>query len=392
METGTTTGATQTTAGLPRAAYVHVPFCAHRCGYCDFTVIAGRDDLFGRYLAALQRELQRLGEPHEVDTLYIGGGTPTQLPADELARLLEMLLHWFPLAADGEFTVEANPSGLSARKIRILAQNGVNRLSLGVQSFDRAVLARLERDHRPEDIARVVERIRPHIDNIAFDLIFGVPGQSLEVWQHTLQCALRCEPRHISTYGLTYEKGTRFWSRRHKGELVPVGEELERDMYACAMDVLAAAGFEQYEISSFARPGFRCRHNEVYWRGEPFYGVGPGAARYVNGRRELNHRSVTTWMKRLLSGLSPTAEVEVLDEQERARELLVLRLRHADGIDRDDFRRRTGFAVEDLIGTEIERHRRSGLLEDDGRRIRLSRAGRFLADSVAADMLVPGTA
>jgi oxygen-independent coproporphyrinogen-3 oxidase len=371
----------------PRSVYIHVPFCAHRCGYCDFTLVAGREELIGDYLRGLEWELSRLERPRDVETLFVGGGTPSHLPPPQLARLMELLRQWYRLAEDCEFSVEANPAGFDQAKIDVLLDAGVNRVSLGVQSFDDPMLSLLERDHHAADVVTVMERLRGRCANVSFDLIFGVPGQTLPLWRETLKRAIELGPTHVSTYGLTFERGTSFWSRRRKGQIVAAPEELERAMYAAAMDDLAAAGFEQYEISSFARPGYRCRHNQVYWSGRPYFGFGPGAARYINGRRESNHRSVTTWLKRVLAGESPVGDAETLSPEERARERIVLGLRRTEGLDRDEFRRETGFDVEMLAAAALARHHRAGLLEIIGSRIRLTREGRFLADSVIVDFL-----
>src|SRR5580704_16039139 len=369
----------------PRSAYIHVPFCVHRCGYCDFTLVARRDDLIDAYLDALAIDLARLERPREIDTLFFGGGTPTQLPVPQLNRLLSLARHWFPPAPGAEICVEANPAGLDDDKVAVLADAGVNRVSLGVQSFDSEVLELLERDHRGSDIPAVVERVRRSIPNLGLDLIFGVPGQTLELWRTTLSTALALEPTHLSTYGLTFEKGTAFQSRLDKGLLQRCDEESEREMYALTMDELPRAGFEQYELSNFARPGVRCRHNEVYWAGKPFFGFGPGAARYAAGRRDLNHRSVTTWIKRVLAGQSPIAESEELPPEGRARELVMLNLRRCEGLDLGEFREQTGFDFHRLAGDALPRHVRQGLLEQTNGRVRLTREGRFLADSVFAE-------
>jgi oxygen-independent coproporphyrinogen-3 oxidase len=371
----------------PRSAYIHVPFCVHRCGYCDFTLVARRDDLIDAYLEALAIDLARLERPREVDTLFFGGGTPTHLPAPQLAQLMSLARRWFPPAPGAEICVEANPAGLDDAKVAVLAEAGVNRVSLGVQSFNTAVLELLERDHRGHDIPAVVERVRHSIPNLGLDLIFGVPGQTLELWRATLTSALALDPTHLSTYGLTFEKGTAFQSRLDKGLLHRCDEECEREMYALTMDELPRAGFEQYELSNFARPGFRCRHNEVYWAGRPFFGFGPGAARYALGRRELNHRSVTTWINRVLAGRSPIAESEELSPEERARELVMLNLRRCSGLDLIEFHEQTGFDFRQLAGDALPKHLRQGLLEEQDGHVRLTREGRFLADTVFAEYL-----
>lgn len=373
---------------LLRAAYLHVPFCIHRCGYCDFTVIAQRDDLIPAYMDALCRELEQLQTPRPVETIFIGGGTPTHLASAELSRLLQLTREWFPLQANGEFSVEANPLGLDAPRLRVLAEAGVNRLSLGVQSFDSQVLEVLERDHRAGEIHQAVTTARPYFQNISLDLIFGVPGQSLESWEATLQQAIGLQPQHISTYGLTFEKGTPFWNRRRKGELPQIDEDLERAMYALAMDQLAAAGYRQYELSNFAKPGFECRHNQVYWAGEGYYAAGPGAARYINGRRETNHRSVTTWIERLRLGKSPVMDAEELPPEGRAREMLMLGLRRTAGIDRELFAQHSGFRVEELAEEALRKHIAGGFVEESPLgTIRLTHAGRFVADTVIVDFV-----
>lgn len=372
----------------PQAAYLHVPFCVHRCGYCDFTVIAGRDDLIPAFLSAMERELSSLDSPQPVRTLFLGGGTPTHLPPTALRKFLQLASTWFPSSVDGEFSVEANPADLTDEKIALLANAGVNRVSLGAQSFDAAALDVLERDHTPERIADVVRSLQAAgIENVSLDLIFGVPGQSLDSWQNSLRQAIELEPKHISTYGLTIEKGTAFWNRVAKDELRTLPDELERTMYAVAIDELSAAGFEQYELSNFARPGFACRHNQTYWQGEAYYGFGPGAARYLNGSRETNHRSVFTWLKRIEAGESAVMDSETLTPQDRAHERLALGLRMMAGIDLQEFRSSTGFTIEDLAGAAIEQHLENGLLEIHAGRLRLTREGRFVADTITVDML-----
>ena len=371
----------------PRAAYLHVPFCAHRCGYCDFTLVAGRDDLTDDYLRAMSVELASLETPREVDTVFFGGGTPTHLPPRQLAELLELTQKWFVLAPGYEWSVEANPFGLSDEKIELLADAGVNRISLGVQSFDADVLKLLERDHRADEVVSAVERIRRRIENVGLDLIFGVPGQSLDLWRETLSKAIKLKPTHLSTYGLTFEKGTAFWTRREKGALAQLPDELERDMYAATMGDLAVAGFEHYEISNFARHGFRCRHNQTYWQAIPYYGFGPGAARYINGVRSSNHRSTTTWIKRVLAGERAIGMTEELEPEHRAREALVLGLRQLEGVRRDRFQQLTGFDLDELAGSEIARQLAAKNIDDFGDGIRLSRTGIFLADSVIVDFL-----
>jgi oxygen-independent coproporphyrinogen-3 oxidase len=218
-------------------------------------------------------------------------------------------------------------------------------------------------------------------------LIFAAPGETLDLWFADLDAAIELRPDHISTYGLTFEQGTSFWSRREHGELLGVDEELERAMYAGAIDRLTAAGFEHYEVSNFARPGRRSRHNEVYWSGRGYFAAGAGAARYVGGVRETNHRSVTTWLARVLAGESPVAEREELDPEARAREHLVFSLRRLEGISTSEFRARTGYSVEELAGDAAEKFAALGLFSNDGGRLRLTREGLFVSDAIWPELL-----
>jgi putative oxygen-independent coproporphyrinogen III oxidase len=269
----------------------------------------------------------------------------------------------------------------------VLADHGVNRVSLGAQSFHPELLAVLERAHNPEEITRAVERVRRRIDNVSLDLIFGVPGQTESLWRADLAHALALEPDHLSTYGLTYEKGTPLWKRRQRGQLRPLDEDAELTLYALAIDTLEASGFEHYEISNFARPGRRCLHNLTYWANEAYFGFGMGAARYVLGRRELNTRDLQRYIRQALSGQSVTWQSEELPPLERARETMAVQLRRAEGIDRAGFRPQTGFDLDVVAGAALARHVDQGLLTDDGRCVRLTRRGKYVADAVIERLL-----
>jgi oxygen-independent coproporphyrinogen-3 oxidase len=364
-----------------------VPFCAHHCGYCDFAVATGQDHLIERYLDALSAELSTLTTSQPVTTLFLGGGTPTHLDATQLERLLVLLRRWLLLEPGGEFSVEANPDSLSRDKVGVLADHGVNRVSLGAQSFHPHLLRVLERRHQPEEVPQAVERIRGRIGEVSLDLIFGVPGQGLEEWQADLARALSLGPDHVSTYGLTFEKGTRLWKQRQRGQLVPLDEETEREMYRVAMETLEAAGFEHYEISNFARPGRRSRHNQVYWANDAYFGFGLGAARYVRFRREVNTRDLTAYLRRALAGESATQQSEELCPEERARETMAVQLRRAEGIDRIGFENQTGFDLETVASASLPHLIDQGFLADGGRYVFLTRQGKYVADAVIERLL-----
>ncbi len=371
----------------PRSAYLHVPFCARRCGYCNFAIVVGRDDLAGDYLRAIELELSQLETPRPVETLYFGGGTPTRLSLAELKQLCELAKRWFPLPPGHEWTVEANPADVTPELLDMLVEEGVTRVSLGGQSFRAVKLAVLERDHAPEDVARTVKLCQERGLAVAIDLIFAAPGETLAQWLDELDEAIALRPQHLSTYGLTFEKGTSFWTRRAKGELIEAEEELQRDMYLAAIDALAAADFEHYEVSNFARPGQRSRHNEAYWSGAGYFAAGPGAARHVDGVRETNHRSPTTWLKRMLGGESPVAQREELSPEERAREHLVFGLRRLEGVERTEFAAQTGFDIDALAGKEIAKYTNLGLLHADNHNVRLTRKGLLVSDAIWPDLL-----
>lgn len=393
------------TMACPRAAYIHVPFCRHRCGYCNFTLVAGRDDLIEDYLRAIELELFGLEtareynapaglvvddahlSPRQVDTLYFGGGTPTYLRPAQLRRLATVVLDRYPLASGYEWTVEANPIDIDEPMVETLAALGVTRVSIGGQSFQPEKLKLLERDHLPRHIERAVRLVRAANMQVALDLIFAAPGETLEQWAMDLQMAISLAPDHVSTYGLTFERGTTFWSRRLRSSLEEVAEDLQREMYELAIERLTTVRFEHYEISNFARPGYRSRHNQVYWSGDGYFAAGPGATRYVNGVRETNHRSTTTYIKRVLAGISPVAEREELSPEARARELLVFGLRRIEGISRGEFAKHTGYELDRLVDAPLRKFVNLGLLNDDGERIKLTPAGLFVSDAIWPEML-----
>lgn len=375
----------------PRAVYVHVPFCLHHCGYCDFTLVANRDHLIPEYLRLLAVELEQLTQdvlrPLEVDTIFIGGGTPTHLSPADLQTLLNTIHRHFCLAADGEYSIEANPDGLCDERLNLLRTNGVTRLSLGVQSFDPNVLKTLERQHSPESAIDAVQRAAQVFDNVSLDLIFGVPSQSLESWHATLKTAISLPIQHISTYGLTYEQGTPFFRRERAGALHRTPDLLERQMYQDGIAMLADAGFRHYEVSNFAKPHFQCRHNRVYWNADEYFAFGPGAARYLHGIRSTNVRSVVKWLRAVQNGGDWIEDIEELTAEEKAREAIMLALRLIEGLNIDAFERRFRMNLSDLAAEEMKSHIEHGNLEVIDGNLRLTPTGLMIADTVVSDFL-----
>lgn len=371
----------------PRHAYVHVPFCRHRCGYCDFTLVAGRDDLVDRYLAALAVELDRLAGPLDLDTLYLGGGTPSHLGPAGLRRLFALLQERLRVASAAELTLEANPLDVTEAFLEAAVECGVNRVSLGAQSFDPATLRALDRDHAPADVHGAVGRLLDAGLTVSVDLMTAAPGQTLLEVENDLTAVVGLGVQHVSVYCLTWEKGTAFEAARRRGDLAPVPEHLERAMFEAAIDRLEAAGFEHYEVSNFARPGFRCRHNEAYWDCRPWEAFGPGAARFDGRTRITNHRSTTAWISRTLAGEDAGGDVDAMNPEQAARERIVVGLRRRDGVSRAAFRAASGFVLDALIAGSLRRWLESGLATDDGDRVRLTRAGLLVSDGLWADVL-----
>jgi oxygen-independent coproporphyrinogen-3 oxidase len=380
----------------PRHAYVHVPFCRHRCGYCDFTLVAGRDDLVDRYFAAVARELERIpraaASPDgwaclQLDTLYLGGGTPSHLGVDGLRTLFAILRERLRPVAGAEVSLEANPLDVTAEFVAAARDCGVTRVSLGGQSLDAATLRALDRDHEPDDVRRAVGLLHDAGLVVSLDLMTAAPGQSLAAVEADLAAAVALGPEHVSVYCLTWEQGTAFAAARRRGDLAAAPDELERAMFEAAIDRLEAAGYEHYEVSNFARPGHRCRHNEAYWDCRPWEAVGPGAARFDGRTRTTNHRSTTTWMTRVLAGEDFSGDVDAMSIEDAARERLVVGLRRRDGVDRAAFRAASGCELDAVAGPAVARWVAAGLANDLGPHVRLTRTGLLVSDTLWADVL-----
>jgi len=372
---------------VPQSAYIHIPFCRHRCGYCNFSVLPGRLELADSFLEALRIELEQLQHPAPVDTLFLGGGTPTRLSIEHLHRLFDLLDQWLPIRGSGELSVEANPEDITAELLGCLKSRGVNRISLGIQSFALPKLKMLERTHDRVTAGRAIEMAAAVIGNVSIDLIFAAPGETPDQWRDDVACALSLPINHLSTYSLTYEKGTQFWSRMRKGNLISVDEDDELRMYQDVRQMASNAGWEHYEISNFAKPSFRCRHNLAYWQGRGWYAMGPGAARFVEGRREVNHRSPTTYIRKVSDGQSPIAESESINNQQWACERAAFGIRMIDGVDFGIIAAETGVDVALLRQNEIARCVDSGWLNVTGSHYQLTATGILMADTVAAELL-----
>ena len=377
----------------PFGIYLHVPFCAVRCGYCDFNTYtlpelgpgASTDDFADTALRELDLAATVLGDAAPgVDTVFVGGGTPTLLPAADLVRLVDGVRDRFGLAADAEVTTEANPDSVSAADLETLAAGGFTRVSIGMQSAVPHVLATLDRTHDPERVGTAVAAARAAGLATSLDLIYGTPGESLEDWRTSLDAALGHRPDHVSAYALVVEEGTRMAAQVRRGELpLPDGDD-EADKYELADATLGGAGYSWYEVSNWARSDAgRCRHNEGYWRGGAWWGVGPGAHSHVGGVRWWNVKHPRGYAARLAAGKSPAAGREVLTGEQRHDEevLLGVRLREGLGVERLGPEGRS--AVAGLVA--------GGLLDGTAavrdRRAVLTLRGRLMADTVVRRLL-----
>jgi oxygen-independent coproporphyrinogen III oxidase len=369
---------------LPEHVYVHVPFCARRCSYCDFAIAVRRDTPVDAFVAGIAAEMAaRFGPAGEagawpVRTLYFGGGTPSRLGGDGVRRLIDTLRRWLTVLPDTEVTLEANPDDVTPDVATAWRDVGVNRLSLGGQSFHENVLRWMHRTHDVGQIGRAVDTVRrAGIENVSLDLIFAVPDALDRVWDADLERALALEPSHLSLYGLTIEDGTPLGRWRDRGEVSEAAEERYADEFVRAHERAGAAGFEHYEVSNFARPGRRSRHNSSYWSGVPYLGVGPAAHGFDGATRRWNESAYPAWLSRVLAGEDPMAGSERLTDDDRAAEAVYLGLRTTDGLDVDG---------GDL--TVVQPWLDAGWGERTGARLRLSAAGWLRLDALAAALTV----
>lgn len=367
--------------------YVHLAFCPYLCPYCDFAKWPYRRSSAERYLEALYAELDTL-EPRPASTIFLGGGTPNAYDARRLRALITRLRAHFPPDGEPEISVELNPELVRAGDFEVYREAGVTRLSIGVQSFEDAEIATLGRGHTVRDVERAVGWARDAgIPSVSLDLMFAVPGQTPESWSRSLERALSLGPDHVSTYGLTVEEGTPYAALRAREPERFFDDEREAELYDLAIARLEGAGFEQYEISNFARPGHRCRHNENYWANGEYVGLGVGAASYLGGERSTHARELEVYVDAALRGVPIPTERERLEPARRAGEAIMLALRTAQGLGLRAFKERYGVDVLARYDTAVRSYVSAGLLEIGDDALRLTRRGRFLANEVCASFL-----
>ena len=366
----------------PTSAYVHIPFCTQICYYCDFSKVFIKNQPVDSYLEHLLEEF-RSYDIQKLRTLYIGGGTPTALSAPQLEVLLNGLTKNLDLSALEELTIEANPGDLAADKIAILKNSAVNRVSLGVQTFDDKMLKKIGRSHLEKDIYENIDRLKlAGFDNISIDLIYALPGQTMDQVKDNVAKAIALDIPHMSLYSLILENHTVFMNRMRRGKLPLPKEELEADMFDYIIAELERAGFEHYEISNFSKQGFESRHNLMYWDNAEYYGIGAGASGYVNGVRYKNHGPIRHYLKAVEEGNARINE-EHLSLREQMEEEMFLGLRKKSGVSKSRFEEKFGTSFEDLYGQVVRDLCHQGLLQVEGQQIRMTKKGLFLGDTVA---------
>ena len=369
--------------------YIHVPFCATRCVYCDF--FSNTDTRYKEpYLRAIEKEMELRGEYIDDDTLetiYLGGGTPSRLSGNDLERIFNAISRRFSITEGAEITLEANPDDIRPDYLSALRDLPINRISMGIQSFRPEDLRLLNRRHDREQAIRAVELCQAHgFTNLSIDLIYGLPGQTPEAWEENLRQAIRLGTPHLSAYHLTYEEGTALYKRLQAGQVEPVDEEVSVTLFHILTERMAEAGFQHYEISNFARPGFHARHNSAYWIGKPYLGLGPSAHSYNRTSREWNVASLPLYLRGIESG-QPATERETLDLSTRYNDFIITGLRTMWGISLDKLRTEFGEALLAYCQKQALPYIQRGLLRQENDRLALSQAGILLSDGIMSELM-----
>ena len=379
---GSLCGIINTMQKKPTSAYVHIPFCTQICYYCDFSKVFIKNQPVDSYLEHLLQEFHSY-DIQKLRTLYIGGGTPTALSAPQLEVLLDGLTKNLDSSVLEELTIEANPGDLDEEKIAVLKNSAVNRVSLGVQTFDDKMLKKIGRSHLEKDIYENIDRLKlAGFDNISIDLIYALPGQTMDQVKDNVAKAIALDIPHMSLYSLILENHTVFMNRMRRGKLPLPKEEVEAEMFEYIIAELERAGFEHYEISNFSKPGFESRHNLMYWDNAEYYGIGAGASGYVNGVRYKNHGPIRHYLKAVEEGNARINE-EHLSLREQMEEEMFLGLRKKTGVSKARFEEKFGTSFDNLYGQVVRDLCHQGLLQVEGQQIRMTKKGLFLGDTVA---------
>ena len=372
--------------------YIHIPYCINKCGYCDFNSHPIKYDEMEAYVDALIVELNYYAKKYSperiVNTIFLGGGTPTTLSVSQLERILKECEKNFKIATDAEITIEANPATIRTDQLKSIRQTGYNRISVGVQSFDKTELKMLDRAHGVEEIHCTIDRARnAGFNNLSLDLMFAVPNQTLEAWKKNLHQALDKSPEHLSTYNLTIEEGTAFWKMQSNGKLTMPDNDYQLELYKQTIELLKKNGFHHYEISNFSLPGKECRHNITYWQNTNTLGLGAGASSYMNGVRFKNTNQPAHYIRRVQENHMPIEYSESLEPRQAMGETIMLGLRLLKGINILKFEDRFQTSFKSIFGNIIAPLKEKELIIIEQDKLRLSEKGLFLADSVILEFI-----
>jgi oxygen-independent coproporphyrinogen-3 oxidase len=376
----------------PRSAYIHIPFCASKCWYCDFNSYCGLESLFDAYVSALTKEIHSAQRSltNELQSVYFGGGTPTVLPTRDLCSILKELKEVIGVSDDAEITVEANPGTVDFASLGELRKAGFNRLSLGVQSLDDSFLRSIGRTHTRDQALNAYKTARQvGFANVSVDLIFALPGQNPTDWTRALDGFLQLDPaaEHVSLYELSIEEGTRFAQMNAQGVIAPVDEDMRLEMYESAIARLAEAGYEHYEVSNFALPGYRSRHNTTYWLNESYYGFGAGATSYLERKRSRRISNPSKYIDAINAGSDAIEFSERLQGRAMLGETIIQGLRMLEGVDLSRLQAQTGLHPMSEFSTQVESLKRRGLIELVGDRLRTTHAGLLLLNDVSGEFV-----
>jgi putative oxygen-independent coproporphyrinogen III oxidase len=375
----------------PKAVYIHIPFCTNKCHYCDFNSFVLKGQPVMDYLEALEREMEatvKLHPPGSIDTIFVGGGTPTVLTPEQMDYFLRSVRTYFkPNLEHVEFTMEANPGTTDADKLRVMKQGGVNRISFGVQSFDNTLLHTIGRIHQTDDVYRSLELARQAgFENLSIDLMFGLPNQTLETLNRSIDEALTLQLPHYSIYALKVEENTLFHTLYQKEQLPLPSEDDELEMYHLTMNRFKQAGYDQYEISNFAKPGFESRHNNTYWRNEDYYGIGAGAHGYAHRQRHVNVKGVQEYIEATRIGL-PILEQHPISQTEAMEDFMMVGLRLLEGVSEDRFYRQFGVSMVHIFKETLNQLEERELIIRTGEGYKLSEKGLIFGNDVFASFL-----
>ena len=376
----------------PLGLYIHIPYCIHKCGYCDFNSHPIKQDEMNHYIDALVAEMKHYAKTYSntniIRTIFLGGGTPTTLTVYQLERILKECVSEFTVASDAEITIEANPATIDIEQLKSIRQTGYNRISIGVQSFDKAELKLLDRAHGPEEIHSTVDRARKAgFDNLSLDLMFAVPNQSLSSWESNLNKALEKNPEHLSTYNLTIEQGTAFSKLQSNGKLIMPDDAHQLELYKKTIERLTKKGFHHYEISNFAHRGKECKHNITYWENKNTLGLGAGASSYMNGTRFKNINLPAHYIRQVKEKKIAVEHSETLEPRQAMGETIMLGLRLLQGISIHQFEKRFQISFINLFRNIISALKEKELVIIEKDYLRLSQKGLFWADSVILEFI-----